>query len=154
MLDGAHFDYLSVFTTLFPFLLGMLLGNLDEDFRRLFGGATRPVLFFAGTNFGAAVDLTAVVRTGLSGLLLSLVYVVICCGLLLLLDRGVLRQRGYASVSLSCVAGAAVSFPAAVGQALPAYSPYVEAATAQVACAVVITTVISCLSTRWILSRT
>ena len=154
MLGGARFDYMSVITTLFPFLLGMLFGNLDEDMRAMFGAAVRPVLFFAGTNFGAAVDLFAVVRTGISGLALSIIYAVVCGGLLYLIDRAVLRQPGYASVSLSCVAGAAVSFPAAVGQALPEYSAYVESATAQVACAVVITTVLSCLATRWVLRRT
>jgi len=153
VLDGAPFDYMSIITTLIPFLLGMLLGNLDGDLRTLFGGATRPVLFFAGCTFGAAVDLTAAVRTGLSGLLLSLVYIVCCCFGLLLVDKLILKQPGYAASSLSCVAGASVSMPVIVGQMLPQYAPYAETATAQVACCVVITTVFSCLFTRWGLKK-
>lgn len=153
MLDGAAFDYMGIITTLIPFLLGMLLGNLDGELRKMFGAATRPVLFFAGCDFGAAVDLLAAVRTGLSGLVLSLIYIVCCLGLLLLVDRKLLRQPGYASASLSCVAGASVSMPVLVGEMLPRYAPYAEAATAQVACCVVITTVFSCFFTRWVLKR-
>ena len=153
VLDGAAFDYMSIITTLIPFLLGMLLGNLDGDLRTLFGGATRPMLFFAGCDFGAAVDLLAAVRTGLSGLVLSLIYIVCCCFGLLLVDRKILRQPGYASASLSCVAGASVSMPVLVAQTLPQYADYAENATAQVACCVVITTVFSCFFTRFVLKK-
>lgn len=153
VLDGAAFDYMSVITTLIPFLLGMLLGNLDGELRTLFGGATRPVLFFAGCTFGSAVDLTAAVQTGVSGVLLSLVYIVFCCFGLLFVDKVILRQSGYAAASLSCVAGASVSIPVIVGQMLPQYAPYGEAAAAQVACCVVITTVFSSIFTRWVLKR-
>jgi 2-keto-3-deoxygluconate permease len=153
VLDGAAFDYMSIVTTLVPFLLGMLLGNLDEDLRKLFGGATRPMLFFAGCDFGAAVDLVAAVHTGLSGLLLSGCYILLCGGLMLLVDRKILKQPGYGSASLSCVAGASVSMPALVAQTLPQYAPYADAATGQIACCVVVTTVFSCFFTRWLLKR-
>lgn len=153
MLDGAAFDYMGIVTTLTPFLLGMLLGNLDPELKKLFGGATRPMLFFAGCNFGAAVDLMAAVRTGLSGLVLSLIYIVCCSFGLLLVDKLILRQKGYASAALSCVAGASVSMPAIVGEILPQYAPYAEAATAQIACCVVLTTVFSCFFTKWVLKR-
>lgn len=153
VLDGAAFDYMGIITTLVPFLLGMLLGNLDPELKKLFGGATRPMLFFAGCNFGAAVDLMAAVRTGMSGLLLSLIYIVCCALGLLLVDKLVLRQPGYAAASLSCVAGASVSMPAIVGEILPQYAVYAEAATAQIACGVVITTVFSCFFTKWVLKQ-
>lgn len=153
VLDGAAFDYMSIVTTLIPFLLGMLLGNLDEDLRALFAGATRPMLFFAGCDFGAAVDLFAAVRSGLSGLLLSAMYIVFCGLSLLWVDRKLLRQPGYASASLSCIAGASVSMPALVAEVLPQYGPYVEVATAQIACGVVLTTVFCCFFTKWVLKR-
>lgn len=153
ILDGAPFDYMSIVTTLFPFLLGMLLGNLDEDLRELFAGATRPMLFFAGCDFGAAVNLFAAVRSGLAGLVLSVIYILFCGFGLLLVDRKLLRQPGYASASLSCVAGASVSMPPLVAEVLPQYASYVEAATAQLACGVILTTVFSCFFTRWVLKR-
>ncbi len=153
LLDGAAFDYMGVVTTLIPFLLGMLLGILDPDLRSLVGGATRPMLCFAGCNFGAAVDLTAAVRTGLSGLMLAVCYIVLSCGLLYLVDRKILRRPGYASASLSCVAGASVSMPPLVAAALAGYASYADTATAQVACCVVITTIFSCFFTRWVLKH-
>lgn len=153
VLDDAAFDYMGIVTTLVPFLLGMLLGNLDEDLRKLFAGATRPMLFFAGCDFGAAVNLLDAVRSGLSGLVLSGIYI-LCCGFgLLLVDRKLLRQPGYASASLSCIAGASVSMPPLVAEVLPQYAPYVESATAQIACGVVLTTVFSCFFTQWVLKR-
>lgn len=151
VLDGGAFDYMSITTTLFPFLFGMLLGNLDPDMKRLFSGATKPILFFAGFNFGAAVDLFAVIGTGFSGFILSLVYIIFCAFGLLLIDRLVLRRPGYAAASLSAVAGAAVSMPAIIGETLPQYAVYGDAATALVACCVVFTTIFNGFFTKWIL---
>lgn len=153
VLDGAKFDYMVLVTTLIPFLLGMLLGNLDQDMKKLFGGATRPMLFFAGCDFGAAVNLTAAVRTGLSGIAISILYILFCAGGMVLVDRKILRQPGYAGASLSCVAGASVSMPPLVAEILPQYADDAAAATAQIACAVVITTVFSCFFTKWVLKR-
>ena len=153
VLDGAAFDYMAIVTTLVPFLLGMLLGNLDPELKGLFAGATRPVLFFAGCDFGAAVDLVSAVKTGVSGLALSGIYIVFCLGLMLLVDKLILRQPGYAAASLSCVAGASVSMPPIVAELLPQYAPYVESAMAQIACGVVFTTVFSCFFTKWVLKR-
>lgn len=152
-MEGLAFDYMSIITTLVPFLLGMLLGNLDPELKILFAGGTRPTLFFAGCNFGAAVDLLAVVKTGVSGLVLSLMYIVLCGMGLFCVDRLVLRQKGYASAALSCVAGASVSMPRILGEVMPGLAPYVDAATAQIACCVVITTVFSCFFTKWVLKR-
>lgn len=153
VLDGAAFDYMSIITTLIPFFLGMLLGNLDPDMKKLFAGATRPVLFFAGCNFGAAVDIFAAVKTGVSGLLLGLVYIIFCAFGMVFVDRGILRRPGYAGASMSCVAGASVSMPVIIGETLNQYAPYGEAATAQIACCVVITTVFNCFFTKWIIRR-
>lgn len=153
VLEGAAFDYMAIVTTLIPFLMGMLLGNLDPELRKLFAGATRPMLFFAGCDFGAAVNLVSAVKTGVSGLVLSGIYVVFCLGLMLLVDKLILRQPGYAAASLSCVAGASVSMPPIVAELLPQYAPYVESAMAQIACGVVFTTIFSCFFTKWVLKR-
>ncbi len=69
------------------------------------------------------------------------------------MDRKILRRPGYASASLSCVAGASVSMPPLVAAALAGYASYADTATAQVACCVVITTIFSCFFTRWVLKH-
>lgn len=153
VLDGGPFDYMSVITTLIPFLLGMLLGNLDPDMKQMFSGATRPVLFFAGFNFGAGVNLVAAVQTGISGIGLSLIYIVFAAFGLYLVDRIFLKRPGYAAASLSSVAGAAVSIPAIIGAQLPQYGQYADTATALVACTVVFTTIFNSIFTKWTLKN-
>lgn len=153
VLDGGAFDYMSIITTLFPFFFGMLLGNLDTDMKQLFSGATRPILFFAGFNFGAGVNLLAVIGTGMAGLLLSAAYLMSSGFGLLLIDRFVLRRPGYAAASLSAVAGAAVSIPAIIGETLPRYAVFADSATALVACCVVLTTIFNGFFTKWVLNR-
>lgn len=153
VLDGGRFDYMSIITTLFPFFFGMLLGNLDKDMKQLFSGATKPVLFFAGFNFGAGVDLFAVIGTGASGIALSLVYIIFGAFVLVLIDRLILRRPGYAAASLSAVAGAAVSMPQIIGEALPQYAPFAATSTALVACCVVLTTIFNAFFTKWIIQH-
>lgn len=150
---GTAMDWMGILTTLIPFLLGMLLGNLDPDFRALFATTARPVLFFAGFTFGASVDLLAAARCGGAGFLLTGLYLLICATILYFTDRLVLKQPGYASVSLSCVSPASVSMPTIVAAVLPQFEPYASAATAQIAATVVLTTVVCTLLTRQVLRR-
>lgn len=153
MAEGAPFDYMSLITTIAPFVLGMILGNLDPDMKQLFSTATRPMLFFLGFTFGANVDLIGAARNLPIGLLISAVYCVIYMTLLLLVDRKVLRQPGYGSMSTCSIAGASIAMPPVIVQTLPQYADHVAAATAQIACAVLITTVLCVFATNFVLKK-
>ena len=130
---------MGVIATLVPFLVGMLLGNLDDSFTKLLAPGTPICLIFLGCCFGSNINLINAVTAGPTALLLTVVYVVVSVPVLLITDRLILRRPGYAGVSMSSIAGIAVSCPMIIAAALPQYAPYVEVATSQLALAVVLT---------------
>lgn len=141
--SGAGIDYMSILATLAPFVAGMFLGNLDEKIRQLTGPALPAMLPFLGFCFGASINLFAAVKSGVAGILLTIVYIVINVPLMLLLDRQILRRPGYGAVASCSVAGISVVVPMMLGANNSAYMPYVEASTAQLAMAVVFTSFIT-----------
>lgn len=151
--EGAGFDYMIVVSTVVPFVVGMVLGNLDPKIQALFAPGTPIVLVFLGFCFGSTVNLITAVKAGFSGILLAVLFLAVSIPLMLLVDKAVLRRPGYASVAISCVGGVSVSAPAIIGAAIPKLAPYVEAATAQVALAVVITSVCVPILTRVVANR-
>lgn len=147
--SGAGIDYMSVVSTLAPFIIGMILGNLDGKIRAMMGPAMPVMLPFLGFCFGSSINLVAAAKAGGAGILLSVLYLVLNVPTMLLLDRLVLRRPGYMAVATCSVAGISVVVPMMLAQTNPAYAPYVEAATAQMALAVVITN----LATPWLVSK-
>lgn len=130
---------MSVVAMLIPFLVGMLLGNIDEGFTKLLAPGTPICLIFLGCCFGSSINLVNAVMAGPTALLLTVVYIVVNIPIFLGVDRLILRRPGYAGVAMSSIAGIAVSCPAIIAAALPQYAPYVETATSQLALAVVLT---------------
>lgn len=137
--QGGSGAIMGVIATLVPFLVGMLLGNLDDSFTKLLAPGTPICLLFLGCCFGSNINLINAVMAGPTALLLAAVYLVVSVPVLLVADRLVLRRPGYAGVAMSSIAGIAVSCPTIIAAALPQYAPYVEVATSQLALAVVLT---------------
>ena len=136
---GQGIDYMSIASTLIPFILGVILGNIDPAIRKLMAPGVQIIQPFLGMCFGASVNLVAAAMAGLSGLLLALVFVLINAPLMFLIDRAVLRRPGFAGIATCTVAGISVAVPSMLGASNPAFAPYVAAATAQLALAMVIT---------------
>lgn len=147
--SGAGIDYMSVLSTLAPFLIGMLFGNLDVKLRQLLAPALPVMLPFLGFCFGASINLMAAAASGIPGLILTAIYIIVNVPFMFLLDRHILRRPGYGAVATCSVAGISVVVPMMLGAGNPAYAPYVEAATAQLAMAVVFTS----FATPWITGR-
>ena len=146
--SGIAFDPIIVVATLVPFLLGILLGNLDGGIKRLFAAGTPMILPFLGFCFGAGIDFRFVISAGLSGVALAMAFLVINIAILLPIDRLLLRRPGYASVAFNSVAGIAVAVPATAAALMPEFAPYVNVATAQIATAVIVTNLLTPVLTR------
>ena len=151
--SGGGFDVMVVVDLLVPFVIGVLLGNIDDGFTRLFSPAMPVALFFLGCCFGSNINLLQAVAAGPSAVLLALLYLVVNIPLFLVIDRVVLRRPGYAGVALSSVAGVACSAPAIVAATYPQFEPYVSVATSQIALAVVITSFAVPYITKFVVSK-
>lgn len=138
-----------------PFLLGMLVGNLDPKFREVLRPTPSIVIPFFAFALGTGIDLGNVVRGGASGLLVGVIAAPITglfvyLGYKLILRRGAKSGIGFAA---GTTAGNAIATPAIVGAADPTFAPYVETATAQVAAAVLVTAVVAPTLAAWVLRR-
>ena len=150
---GGAFDPMTIVAMIVPFLVGMLLGNIDDAFTKLLAPGTPICLIFLGCCFGSNINLLNAVAAGPSGVLLSALYLLVNIPLFLLTDRVLIRRPGYAGVAMSSVAGVACSAPAIIVAAMPQYGPYVEAATSQLALAVVITSFAAPYITKAVVSK-
>lgn len=127
---------------LLPFVIGFVLGNLDQDLRAFFGKAVQTLIPFFGLALGFTIDLRVILETGLLGVFLG-VAVVIVSGLpLMLADRVIGRGDGLAGLAASSTAGAAVANPLIIANMNPAFQSVQPQATALVATSVIVTSIL------------
>lgn len=139
---SGGFDIMPVFSTVLPIGMGMLLGNLDRNFTKMFGGGIGILIPFLGWNIGQSINLIEAAQSGLFGIVLAVVYYIFMAPLFALDYKG-LKNDGVVSLSMTAVAGLSASTPAVIAQTTPAVEPFVTSATAQVLTVVVITSILS-----------
>ena len=150
---GAGVDYMSLVTTIIPFLLGMIFGNIDPSFTAMANGATPVFLFFMGVTCGSTMNWFTLFSQLGGGILLAILYFVISLPLTLLVDRLILKRPGYAGASMCSMSAVSIIMPAAVAEVVPSYAQYVDTAAAQIALAVAITCIITPFICQWVLKK-
>lgn len=150
---GAGIDYMSLVTTIIPFLLGMVFGNIDPSFTGMVSGATPVFLFFMGITCGSTMNWSTLFSQLGGGVLLAVIYFVISLPITIFVDRVILKRPGYAGASMSSLTPVSIIMPAAVAEAVPSYAPYAETAAAQIALAVAITAVLTPFICQWVLKK-
>jgi 2-keto-3-deoxygluconate permease len=153
MSAGSGFDIMIVITTLAPFIIGMILGNLDSDIQKLFAPGTPIVLIMMGFCFGSSINFINAIKSGFSGILLGIVFLVISIPIMLAADKGFLKRPGYAGVAFSCIGGVSISTPPIIAAVLPQFAPYVDAAVGQLAMATVLSAILVPICTRFAVKK-
>lgn len=140
-------NIMQVISLLIPFVLGMILGNIDKDIRKVFAGGNAIILPFLGFEFGSTINLVEAVKKIPQGLLLSIIFFVIVIGPSYLVERFIMKRPGYASVASGSLAGVALSIPLMVDQAT--FGAYATDAIAILAFVLAITNILCPFLTRW-----
>lgn len=151
----ANIPFMAIVAVLVPLLLGMLLGNLDEDFRNLCEKGLPIIIPFNGFCLGAGMNLRDIVKAGVPGIILGLVCLVSTgfgCYFAYNLFFG-RKKKSAVGAALGTTAGNAVATPRALGEADPALASYANTATAQVAAACVVTAILCPLFTSFMHKR-
>lgn len=149
----ADIPVIDIVAAIVPLVVGMILGNLDSDFRTLLSNGLNMILPVNGFVFGANMSLFTIIKAGVPGLLMGLLSVFftgVCVYWVYSLIR---RKPEPVGMAVGTVAGNAVATPAAVAMADPTLEPYVEAATAQTAAAMVITALLTPVLTGFFAKR-
>lgn len=146
--SNSGFNYLEIVTVFVPFILGIIVGNLDKGVAKLFNATIPIALPFLGFCFGASVNLVSAVKAGLGGLLLVAVYLIINAVVLIPVDRWVLKRPGYAGAAMCSTAGICMAVPAMMGAG---YEQYAQDAVSQLALTVIITSFAAPYLAKWAL---
>ncbi len=125
-----------------PFVIGFALGNLDSELREFFSRATETMIPFFGFALGNTIDLAVIGKTGLGGILLGLLVIVITGIPLILADKYIGKGNGTAGLAASSTAGAAVANPMLIAEMKPEFLTAAQSATALVATSVVVTAIL------------
>lgn len=136
-------DWEPVISVFLPLIIGMVLGNLDEEMGKIFGACMPAAMILLGWLLGQGMDLFEAVQTGMSGVIAAVIFLVLTMPLLDFIETKVLGYEGYSGVALSTVAGVTTAVPAIVALALPELSQYVVSSTAQILTACIITSVLA-----------
>ncbi len=151
----ADIPLIALVAALIPFLLGVLVGNLDIEWRNVLKPVPNIVIPFFAFALGTGINLTAVVTGGISGLILGLLISPITGGLVYLGYRYILRRGGKSGIGFAAgtTAGNAIATPAVVAAADPSFQQYVGTATAQVAACVLISAILAPMLASYFLKR-
>ncbi|GAA2727451.1 2-keto-3-deoxygluconate permease [Cellulomonas aerilata] len=136
---------LTLLAAVVPFLLGVVVGNVDPEWRRVVEPVPNIVIPFFAFALGAGINIRNVITGGLTGLVIGVGVVLFTGGLLYLAYRFILRRGPKAGIGFAAgtTAGNAVATPAIVAAADPSFEPFVGTATAQVAAAVLVTAILA-----------
>jgi 2-keto-3-deoxygluconate permease len=148
----ASMPLLPLVGVILPLLIGLILGNLDEELRKfLLNGGMVLIPFFA-FSLGAGLNFNTIVEAGLPGILLGVITTFFGGIFNILSDRAV-GGTGIAGAAASSTAGNAVATPAALALVDPSIVPLVPVATSQIAAAVVTTIILTPILTQFVAKR-
>ncbi|MED0703061.1 MAG: 2-keto-3-deoxygluconate permease [Bacillaceae bacterium] len=138
--DGM-FSIVSFISVLLPIAIGMILGNLDNEMREFLAKGSDMLIPFFAFALGMGIDFGAIIKGGLSGVLLGVATVLLTgtAGYLIFKAFGWNPLVGAAEGS---TAGNAVATPAAIAAANASFASVADLATVQVAASTVTTAIL------------
>jgi 2-keto-3-deoxygluconate permease len=148
----SAFPWQTLVGAVLPLVVGAILGNLDREMRVWLSGATGVLIPFFAFALGASIDLRAVWKAGLLGLLLGVAVFVVTGAVLIVADK-LTGGTGVAGISAASTAGNAAAVPAIVASANPAYKAAAGPATVLVAASVVVTALLVPVGGAFLASR-
>ncbi|MBR7554392.1 2-keto-3-deoxygluconate permease [Allobacillus sp. GCM10007491] len=138
--DGL-FSFVSFISVLLPIIVGMVLGNLDDEMRQFLDKGSSMLIPFFAFALGMGIDFNAIINGGLSGVLLGVATVFITGTAGYFVFRA-LKWNPIAGAAEGSTAGNAVATPAAIAAASATFATHVDLATVQVAASTVTTAVL------------
>lgn len=144
---------MQIVSLIIPFILGMILGNMDAEIRKVFAGGNAIILPFLGFEFGSTINLIEAFKMIPQGLLLSVIYFIVVITPSYVFERTVLHRPGYASFASGSLAGVALVIPSMAAASNTAFEPYVTSAVAVLAFVLAVTNILCPFMVKFILSK-
>lgn len=145
----ATIPALALVAVLVPLLVGMLLGNLDDEMRQFLTQGGPVLIPFFAFALGAGINLEMLLQGGLAGIVLGVLTTFIGSFFTIRADR-LAGGSGIAGAAASSTAGNAVATPLAIAQADPALAQVASAAAPLIAASVITTAILTPVLTAWV----
>ena len=149
----ASIPVIDIVAAIIPLIIGMILGNLDSDFRDLLSKGLNMILPVNGFVFGANMSLITIAKAGVPGIILGLITVLSTGVLTYFIYSAIRRKPDPMGMAIGTVGGNAVATPASVAAVDTSLEPYAASATAQIAASVVITAILTPVLTGFVARR-
>ncbi|WP_085522260.1 2-keto-3-deoxygluconate permease [Tuberibacillus sp. Marseille-P3662] len=137
----SFFTISSFIAVLLPIIVGMVLGNSDENFRDFLGKGSDMLIPFFAFALGMGIDFQAIIDGGLAGIALGLMTVFITGTVGYFIFKA-LGWNPIVGASEGSTAGNAVATPAAIATASANFAGLADIATVQVAASTVTTAIL------------
>ncbi len=148
----ASIPFMSLVGVLVPLIVGMILGNLDEEMKEfLTKGGPLLIPFFAFA-LGASIDLTVLLQAGIAGIILGVI-VTFVGGFFNIYADKLAGGSGIAGAAASSTAGNAVATPAAIALVDPSMEAAAQTATPLIAASVITTVILTPILTSYIVKK-
>ena len=136
---------LAIVAALVPFVIGLIIGAVDREWTSVLNTVAPITIPFMSFCVGTGISLSEVLTGGMQGIVLGVLVVLFTGGLTYLGYRYVLKRGNQSGIGFAAgtTAGNAVAVPAVVAAADPTFLPFVGAASAQAAAAVMVTAVLA-----------
>lgn len=148
MSQATEIDWMPILSTFIPVVLGIIVGNIDKKFAKLFAPGVPILMPFMGWAFGSTINLIDALAAGGHGIILTIIFYLVNVPILFFVQRVILKEDGITAFTMSSIAGMSVSVPAIMMVSNPALEPIVGVATAQIAFGTVISSILTPILTR------
>ncbi|MFU2193826.1 2-keto-3-deoxygluconate permease [Streptococcus pluranimalium] len=136
-------NFMPILSTLFPLVLGIIIGNLDHDLSQHMAPAMGFIIIMLGWGVGANINLFEAMKAGLPGIMMAILYYLIGALPLILIEKYILKRSGASATALSTVAGLSASIPLLMVVSNPELKDYASQSAAITSLVVVCTAIIA-----------
>lgn len=137
----AGINWSPILSTLFPLVIGFILGNIDPAFGKLFGPLVGALLPFLGWNLGQSMNFMEALKSGGAGILVTVVFL-LAMSVLYIADTKWLKHDGLSAFAMMSVAGVSTIVAPTIAHVFPEIEPFVTSASSQILFASIITSLL------------
>lgn len=144
----ATIPFEAMLSVVIPIVIGMIIGNLDDDMRKFLSLGSSKIIPFFAFALGTGLTLKMLVAGGISGIILGIVTSILG-GIILIIADKVTGGSGIAGASLASTAGNAVATPTAIAEIDPTIAAAAAIATPQIAASTITTAILTPILTSY-----